>query len=84
MRVHQMSKKSRIRMMNRIIQIRLKLKSTEWKPTMAEETKTGLLNKAPVLNSRVYRKKLMTYQRRLRIFAYPRQRIFLNLKTENE
>lgn len=50
----------------------------------AEETKTGLLNKAPVLNSRVYRKKLMTYQRRLRIFAYPRQRIFLNLKTENE
>ena len=33
MRVHQMSKKSRIRMMNRIIQIRLKLKSTEWKPT---------------------------------------------------
>ena len=32
-RVHQMSKKSRIRMMNRIIQIRLKLKSTEWKPT---------------------------------------------------
>ena len=32
MRVHQMSKKSRIRMMNRIIQIRLKLKSTEWKP----------------------------------------------------
>ena len=48
----------------------------------AEETKTGLLNKAPVFEFAGV--KLMTYQRRLRIFAYPRQRIFLNLKTENE
>ncbi len=46
----------------------------------AEETKTGLLNKARFLNLRVYRKKLMTYQRRLRIFAYPMAEDFPELE----